>query len=62
MEFLLPKGDRIAVGAGTDLQTRTSDVIDASVVILAKQRGDAIVTSDAETVQRLDPTARILSI
>jgi predicted nucleic acid-binding protein len=37
----------------------TSDVIDASVVITARQHGDTIVTSDVEDLQRLDPSAVI---
>ena len=42
--------------------TRTSDVIDASVVILARERRDIIVTSDPEDLRRLDPKAPIISI
>jgi hypothetical protein len=42
--------------------TRTSDVIDASVVILARERRDSIVTSDPEDMQRLDPKALIVPI
>ena len=42
--------------------TGTSDVIDASVVIVAKERNDVIVTSDAEDLRRLDPTAPIFPI
>ena len=41
---------------------RTSDVIDASVVILARERRDSIVTSDPEDMQRLDPKALIVPI
>jgi hypothetical protein len=42
--------------------TRTSDVIDASVVVLARERRDSIVTSDPENMQRLDPKALIVAI
>jgi predicted nucleic acid-binding protein len=42
--------------------TGTSDVIDASVVILARERRDAIVTSDADDMRRLDPKGVIVSI
>jgi hypothetical protein len=42
--------------------TNTSDIIDTSVVILARERQDAIVTSDPSDWQRLDPTAPIISI
>jgi hypothetical protein len=40
----------------------TFDVIDASVVIVAKERNDVIVTSDAVDLQRLDPRAPIFHI
>jgi hypothetical protein len=42
--------------------TRTSDIIDASVVILARERRDTIVTGDAEDLRQLDPAARIVSV
>ena len=42
--------------------TGASDVIDASVVILAKEHHDIIVTSDAEDLRRLDPRASIVHI
>jgi hypothetical protein len=42
--------------------TRTSDVIDASVVILARERRDSIVTSDPKDLRRLDPSSPIISI
>jgi len=38
---------------------QTSDVIDASVVITARQHRDTIVTSDVDDLQRLDPSAVI---
>lgn len=41
---------------------RTSDVIDASVVIVAKERNDVIVTSDVDDLQKLDPSAPIFHI
>ena len=40
----------------------TSDVIDASVVIVARQYGDRIVTSDDKDLNRLDPKALLVSI
>jgi hypothetical protein len=40
----------------------TSDVIDASVVITAKERNDVIVTSDPDDLQRLDPAANLVRI
>ena len=38
------------------------DVIDASVVIVARERRDPIVTSDPNDLRRLDPSAQIVSI
>ena len=38
------------------------DVIDASVVILARERRDTIVTSDPNDLRRLDPAARIIAV
>ena len=38
------------------------DVIDASVVILARERRDPIVTSDPNDMRRLDPAAQIISV
>lgn len=40
----------------------TSDVIDASVVIVARERRDVIVTSDPEDLRRLDPKSPIVRI
>ena len=42
--------------------TRSQDVIDASVVIVARERRDPIVTSDANDLRRLDPAAQIISV
>ena len=40
----------------------SSDVIDASVVILARERRDPIVTSDPDDLRRLDPAAQIIVV
>ena len=40
----------------------TSDIIDASVVILARERRDPIVTSDPNDLRRLDPSAQIIPL
>jgi hypothetical protein len=40
----------------------TSDIIDASVVILARARCDTIVTSDPDDLRQLDPAAPILPV
>ena len=42
--------------------TNTSDIIDASVVILARSQRDPIVTSDPNDLRRLDPTTTIISV
>jgi hypothetical protein len=39
--------------------TGTADVVDASVVLVARRTGDGILTSDPEDLRRLDPEARI---
>ena len=38
---------------------KTSDVIDAAVVLCARDRGGVVVTSDAEDIRRLDPALEI---
>jgi predicted nucleic acid-binding protein len=40
----------------------TNDVIDASVVLCAAERGHRIVTSDPDDLRRLDPSARIVAL
>ena len=42
--------------------TNSSDLIDASVVILARERRDPIVTSDPNDLRRLDPSAQIIPV
>lgn len=37
----------------------TSDVVDASVVLVAREHHDAIVTSDVDDLRRLDPSAQL---
>jgi predicted nucleic acid-binding protein len=39
-----------------------ADVIDASVVIIARERQDLIVTSDPGDLRRLDPAAQIITL
>ena len=43
-------------------QSRTADVIDASVVIVARERSDVIVTGDAEDLRRLDPSCPLVEV
>jgi hypothetical protein len=42
--------------------TRTRDVIDASVVLCARARGQGVLTSDAADLRRLDPSLRVIAI
>ena len=42
--------------------THAPDVIDASVVIVARARQDTIVTSDPDDLRRLDPAAQIIAL
>ncbi len=42
--------------------TETADLIDASVVIIARQHGDHVVTRDQRDLRRLDPTCPIIPI
>lgn len=42
--------------------TNSQDFIDASVVIIARERRDAIVTSDPTDLRRLDPAAQIIPV
>lgn len=38
--------------------TRTHDVIDAAVVLCARARGHAVLTSDPDDLRRLDPSLK----
>jgi predicted nucleic acid-binding protein len=60
---ILPLDEDLARACGElCAAARSADVIDASVVILARQRGDPIVTSDAEDLRRLDSSASLIRI
>jgi len=39
-----------------------ADVIDASVVLIARERGDYVVTGDPRDIRRLDPACPIIPI
>ncbi|MHB1501012.1 MAG: PIN domain-containing protein [Candidatus Dormibacteria bacterium] len=41
--------------------TRTSDIVDASVALLARRLRATVVTSDPEGIQRLDATLSVVS-
>ena len=60
---ILPLDEQLARSCGELCgAANSSDVIDASVVILASARRDPIVTSDPHGLRRLDPTAPIIPI
>lgn len=42
--------------------TKTSDVIDASVVLCAKARGHGVLTSDPHDLRRLDASLRYVTV
>lgn len=42
--------------------TRTSDVIDASVVLCAKTRNHRVATSDPDDLRRLDPNLELIEV
>ncbi len=43
-------------------QRGTSDAIDASVVLNARQRGHTVITSDPSDLRRLDPHLRVMAL
>ena len=60
---IVPLDEQVARACGELCRvTRTADMIDASVVILARGRGDRIITSDPHDLRRLDPTCQIIPI
>ena len=60
---IIPLDEQLARACGELCgATDTADIIDASVVILARERGDHIVTSDPRDLRRLDPTCPIIPI
>ncbi len=60
---IVPLDDQLARACGELCgATNTSDIVDASVVILARERRDPIVTSDPNDLRRLDPAATIISV
>jgi hypothetical protein len=42
--------------------SRTSDIVDAHVVICARRASQPIMTSDARDLARLDPAARLIAV
>ena len=60
---IVPLDEQLARACGELCGTTNSaDVIDASVVILARERRDPIITSDQNDLRRLDPSAQVISI
>jgi hypothetical protein len=60
---IIPLDEQLARSCGElCAATNTSDIIHASVVILARKRQDAIVTSHPTDLRRLDPRAQIIEI
>jgi hypothetical protein len=60
---IVPLDDQVARACGELCgASNTADIIDASVVILARQRRDVIVTSDPSDLRRLDPAAKIIEV
>jgi hypothetical protein len=50
----------MAQGCGELCAARgTADIVDASVVLVARENGDPILTSDIEDLAHLDPSARL---
>ena len=60
---IIPLDEQLARSCGELCgATNSPDVIDASVVILARQRREPIVTSDPDDLRRLDPSAQIIPV
>lgn len=58
-----PLDERLARAAGRLCgATRTRDIVDASVVVGAKIRGDAILTSDVDDLRRLDREVELVAV
>lgn len=60
---IVPLDDRMSRAAGELCGiSGTADVIDASVVLVARERRDVIVTADPSDLRRLDPDAVIATL
>jgi hypothetical protein len=60
---VIPLGDQLSRAAGELCgATKTADVIDASIVLVAKQHRDLIVTSDPNDLRRLDPSIPLVAL
>ena len=60
---IIPLDEQLARGCGELCgATNSLDVIDASVVIIARERRAPVVTSDPNDMRRLDPAAQIIPV
>jgi predicted nucleic acid-binding protein len=60
---IIPLDEQLARSCGELCgATNTSDIVDASVVILARERRDPIVTSDPHDLRRLNPAATLIAV
>ena len=60
---IIPLDEQLARACGELCSaTNSADVIDASVVILARERRDPIATSDPNDLRRLYPAAQIIPV
>ena len=60
---IIPLDEHVARSCGELCgATNTSDIVDASVVIVARQHRDPIVTSDPNDLRCLDAAATIISV
>ena len=60
---IIPLDEQLARSCGELCGAANSpDVIDASVVIIARERRDPIVTSDPVDLRRLDPAAQVIPV
>jgi len=60
---IIPLDEQLARSCGELCgATNTSDIVDASVVILAREQRHPIVTSDPKDLRRLDQAATLISV
>lgn len=52
----------LTLDAGALIASNTDDVVDATVALCARERGGAVVTSDAADLRRIDPALTVIAI
>jgi len=63
LERIVPLDEELSRACGELCgQRKTADVIDACVVIVAREHQDAIVTGDAADLRRLDPRCALIEV